>query len=112
MSREAAVAQATQYFDDGGFESDLARRVAIRTESQNPDAGEMLNLYLTGEMVPTFERLGFRCQIIPNPVDGGSPFLVAERFEGESLPTVLGYGHGDVIRGQEHAWREGLSPWK
>ena len=67
MSREAAVAQATQYFDEGGFESDLARRVAIRTESQNPDAGEMLNLYLTGEMVPTFERLGFRCQIIPNP---------------------------------------------
>lgn len=112
MSREAAVAQATQYFDEGGFESDLARRVAIRTESQNPDAGEMLNLYLTGEMVPTFERLGFRCQIIPNPVEGGSPFLVAERFEGEGLPTVLGYGHGDVIRGQEHAWREGLSPWK
>ena len=29
-----------------------------------------------------------------------------------SKPTVLTYGHGDVIRGQEDQWRQGLSPWK
>jgi acetylornithine deacetylase/succinyl-diaminopimelate desuccinylase-like protein len=112
MSREAAVAAATAYFDDGGYETDLARRVAIPTESQNPERAEMLNLYLTGEMLPAFEKMGFRCQILPNPLADGGPFLVAERFEGDDLKTVLGYGHGDVIRGQEASWREGLSPWK
>lgn len=112
MSREAAIAAAAAYFDDGGYEIDLARRVAIRTESQNPDSGEMLNLYLTGEMRPAFERMGYRCQMLDNPVEGGGPFLLAERFEGESLPTVLGYGHGDVVRGQDDSWREGLSPWR
>ena len=25
---------------------------------------------------------------------------------------MLTYGHGDVIRGQEDQWRQGLSPWK
>jgi acetylornithine deacetylase/succinyl-diaminopimelate desuccinylase-like protein len=32
-------------------------------------------------------------------------------MEDPSLPTILGYGHGDVIRGLDDAWREGLSPW-
>ena len=25
---------------------------------------------------------------------------------------MLTYGHGDVVRGQDGQWREGLSPWK
>ncbi|HUG58980.1 MAG TPA: M20 family metallopeptidase, partial [Candidimonas sp.] len=29
-----------------------------------------------------------------------------------ALPTVLGYGHGDVIRGLEPEWKDGLSPWE
>jgi len=33
MSREAAIARATRYFDDGKFLADLARRVAFKTES-------------------------------------------------------------------------------
>jgi acetylornithine deacetylase/succinyl-diaminopimelate desuccinylase-like protein len=39
------------------------------------------------------------------------PILLAERIEDPGLPTVLSYGHGDVIRGLEGQWREGLSPW-
>ena len=38
--------------------------------------------------------------------------LIAERREGAPATTVLGYGHGDVIRGLEPQWREGLSPWE
>ena len=34
MSRAAAIAAAEAYFDDGRFAADLARRVAIPTESQ------------------------------------------------------------------------------
>jgi acetylornithine deacetylase/succinyl-diaminopimelate desuccinylase-like protein len=49
--------------------------------------------------------------VLRHPKTSG-PFLIAERIEDEGLPTVLGYGHGDVIRGQETSWREGLSPWR
>jgi acetylornithine deacetylase/succinyl-diaminopimelate desuccinylase-like protein len=44
-------------------------------------------------------------------VESAGPILLAERIEDESLPTMLCYGHGDVIRGLEGQWRDGLSPW-
>jgi acetylornithine deacetylase/succinyl-diaminopimelate desuccinylase-like protein len=111
MSRDAAIAEATRYFDEGAFATDLARRVAIPTESQNPERDGELRAYLDGEMRPSLEALGCRCEVIENPAAGG-PFLFAERIEGAALPTVLSYGHGDVIRGLEPQWREGLSPWR
>ena len=37
--------------------------------------------------------------------------MLAERNEGASL-TVLGYGHGDVIHGQESQWDNNRNPWK
>ena len=49
MSREAAIGAALAYFDGGGFEEDLARRVAIRSESQNPEAGPEMERYLQGD---------------------------------------------------------------
>jgi acetylornithine deacetylase/succinyl-diaminopimelate desuccinylase-like protein len=42
---------------------------------------------------------------------GKAPFLFAQRIEDPALPTVFGYGHGDVIRGLDAEWKEGLSPW-
>ena len=111
MSRAAAVAAIQRYFDEGGFFDDLARRVAIKTESQNPARGAELERYLQGEMRPWLEKLGFKCEQFANPADKGGPFLFAERIEDAALTTVLSYGHGDVIRGQEEQWREGLDPW-
>ncbi|PKA43163.1 hypothetical protein CWR43_14025 [Rhizobium sullae] len=37
MTRGAAIAKAEAYFDSGAFREDLARRVGMPTESQNPD---------------------------------------------------------------------------
>lgn len=111
MNRADAIHDVEQHFDDGGFVKDLARRVAIQTESQNPERGAELSAYLDLEMRPTLEQLEFRCTTLANPVGKGGPFLIAERIEDPALPTVLTYGHGDVIRGQEAQWREGLSPW-
>ena len=37
--------------------------------------------------------------------------LLATRIEDAELPTVLGYGHGDVIRGLEDQWTKGKGPW-
>lgn len=111
MTRESAVSRATRHFDEGRFAEDLARRVAIHTESQVPASRPFLDAYVQDEIRPAFERMGFKVEILPNPVEGVGPILLAERIEDPKLPTVLGYGHGDVIRGLDEQWREGITPW-
>lgn len=111
MTRESAISRATSHFDEGRFIEDLARRVAIRTESQVPESHPHLEAYLREEMAPAFEAMGFAVEILPNPVPGTGPILLAERIEDPMLPTMLCYGHGDVIRGLAGQWRDGLSPW-
>ncbi len=110
MTRDTAIAAALAYFDAGDFVRDLARRVAVPTESQNDARAGELTAYLETELRPTLEALGMRCRVLANP-KGAGPFLLAERHEGADRPTVLGYGHGDVVRGLEGQWRDGLSPW-
>ncbi|MFO1306389.1 MAG: M20 family metallopeptidase [Burkholderiales bacterium] len=108
--RAAAVNAALDWFDRGEFEKVLARRVAHRTESQRADAQRDLRAYLDDEIVPSLAKLGFASRIVANP-KGGGPFLIAQRIEDPSLPTILTYGHGDVILGYDAQWRDGLSPW-
>jgi acetylornithine deacetylase/succinyl-diaminopimelate desuccinylase-like protein len=110
MSREAAIAKAEAYFESGALKADLARLIAMPTESQNPDRAEVLTAYIENEMRPLLESLGFTCKTLHHPKAKG-PFLFAERIEDPALPTILGYGHGDVIRGLDKDWSEGLSPW-
>ena len=74
MSREQAISRAETYFDDGLFFDDLARRVAIHTESQEPSQTPELYRYLTDEMTPYLEDMGFSCEILSNPVANGGPF--------------------------------------
>jgi hypothetical protein len=108
--REQALAAAARHFDSGEFVRDLARRVAIRTESQNPASGPELQRYLADEMGPSLAALGFESTLHANPVPPYGPLLVATRREGDALPTVLMYGHGDVIRGQDASWTCGQGP--
>jgi acetylornithine deacetylase/succinyl-diaminopimelate desuccinylase-like protein len=68
--------------------------------------------YLTDAMQPRLNSIGFKTEIISNPDPRGGPLLIGERHEGDNFPTVLTYGHGDVIRAQEGMWREGLSPFE
>ena len=70
-----------------------------------------LQQYVSGEMTESLQKLGYDCTVLPNPRAEYGPFLIARRIEDEKKPTVLTYGHGDVIRGQEDQWRQGLSPW-
>ncbi|MEN9761214.1 MAG: hypothetical protein RI906_1040 [Pseudomonadota bacterium] len=111
MTRSAAIRRAEQIFDSGDFRQTLARRIAIPTESQNPDRAPVLVDYLEHEMRPAFEQMGFSCRLLNHP-KAAAPFLLAQRIEDPALPTVLGYGHGDVIRGLEREWKDGLSPWQ
>jgi acetylornithine deacetylase/succinyl-diaminopimelate desuccinylase-like protein len=112
MNRENAIARAHRYFDDGGFQADLARRIAIPSTSQDPDHAEALRNYLSDELVSSLDALGFSCSVVDNDVADSGPFLIAERIEDPGLLTVLTYGHGDTVRGQDAAWRNGLSPWE
>ncbi|MEI4263283.1 M20 family metallopeptidase [Roseovarius sp. D0-M9] len=112
MSRETAIDTVAAYFDKGVFQSELAALVAYPSESQNPEAAPELMRYLQEAMLPRLEKMGFVCEIIANPDPRGGPLLIGERHEGEGLPTVLTYGHGDVIRAQEGMWRDGLAPFE
>ncbi len=116
MNRQQAIHRAQQDVDNGQLAATLARRVAWRTESDlGPDAPEATHAallgYLRDEMQPCLEGLGFAVSLHDNPVPAGGPFLVARRVEDAALPTVLTYGHGDVVNGQTAQWRAGLSPW-
>jgi len=109
--RQAALAGARAHFDRGDFVRDLARRVAFRTESQDPASGPILHAYLADEIGPSLAQLGFTFALHPNPEPAYGPFLIASRHEADTLPTVLMYGHGDVIRGQDKSWTRGAGPW-
>jgi acetylornithine deacetylase/succinyl-diaminopimelate desuccinylase-like protein len=111
MSRSECLAAAEAYFDSGRFFTDLAARVACRTESDTGVAPPALSDYLREQIAASLARLGFVSEIVPNPVEGGGPFLIARRIEGADQPTLLTYGHGDVVSGQAGSWRSGLDPW-
>ena len=112
ISRAGAMSRASTYLESGSFEADLARRVAYRTESQLlPVSLAELHRYLDAEMAPAFHRMGFTVRIFENPVAGQGPVLLATCVEDARLPTVLGYGHGDVVRGLEDEWTKGKGPW-
>jgi acetylornithine deacetylase/succinyl-diaminopimelate desuccinylase-like protein len=112
MTRSAAIDTVSAYFDNNGFQTELADLVGFETESQTPDQAPELARYLAEAMTPRLAAMGFRCAIHPNPVANAGPFLIAERHEGDDLPTILSYGHGDVIRAQTDQWRAGLHPFR
>ncbi|MET0605445.1 MAG: M20 family metallopeptidase [Beijerinckiaceae bacterium] len=110
MTRDAAIAAVREHFDSGAFRETLQRRIAIPTESQNEARGPDLKRYLDEEMIPALAAMGFSCKLLSHP-KSRAPFLCAERIEDRAQATVLGYGHGDVIRGLDAMWKPGLSPW-
>lgn len=112
MSRALAIDYATEHFDKGDFLALLQRSVAHPTESQEPEQLPALYRYLESFITPHLRALGFKTAIHDNPVEGRGPFLIASRIEDPALPTLLSYGHGDVVRGYAAQWREGLSPWE
>lgn len=110
--RAGAIQRIEDVYDSGAFLETLSRRVAIESTSQEPERAPELERYLAAEIGPRLtEDLGVDWEILPNPDDAG-PILIGERREGEGLPTVLVYGHGDTVRGMDGEWREGLEPWR
>jgi hypothetical protein len=67
VSRQAAIAAAREHVGSGAFLADLARRVAIRTESQDPSSTPALRAYLEDEIGPSLAALGFTWTVHDNP---------------------------------------------
>jgi acetylornithine deacetylase/succinyl-diaminopimelate desuccinylase-like protein len=110
-TRADAIADARARLHSGEFLAELGRRVAYRTESQNPAGVAALRGYLEDELRPAFAKLGFSTRLIESPT-GKGPYLLAEYHEDASRPTVLSYGHGDVVDGMVGEWRDNLDPWR
>ena len=111
MSRNEAIAQAQALVDEGAFEEVMAHWVSIPSTAQEPEHYDDLIRYLEEAIVPAVESLGCEWEIHDNPDDAGGPFLIAGRQEDDSLPTILLYGHGDVVRGLEGDWEDDRDPW-
>lgn len=113
MTRNLAIERAYGVLDNGPFAEVLARRIDYASESEEPDAAATaLREYLHSELAPALRAMDFELQPVDNPADARLPMLIAHRIESPDLPTVLMYGHGDVVRGQALQWRADLSPWK
>ncbi|MCY0966237.1 M20 family metallopeptidase [Parathalassolituus penaei] len=109
--RHRALQQARLYLGSGALEQVLARRTRYRTVSQGAEYRDELLAYLHEEITPALLQLGFECRLLDNPKAGCPPLLIGHRCEDPALPTLLMYGHGDVMPGMDNGWDEGLSPW-
>ena len=110
-TRADAMSAGKQVIESGQLERRLTDLVALRTESQDPAQTAVLEQYLREMMRPMLLEMGFDVALHDNPVLKAPPLLLASRVENPELPTILIYGHGDVIHGQDNQWNPGLSPF-
>jgi acetylornithine deacetylase/succinyl-diaminopimelate desuccinylase-like protein len=111
-SREAAIARAEGCFDTGAYLDALKRLVAVPTESQMHGSLPALTRYCAETLPALMQGMGFETMVLDNAKPGRGPVFVARRIEDPSRPTVLVYGHGDVVRGLAGQWSDGLDPWQ
>ncbi|MBP2324896.1 acetylornithine deacetylase/succinyl-diaminopimelate desuccinylase-like protein [Kibdelosporangium banguiense] len=105
------IEQAENHVDFGAFFGELATMVGYRTESTSAGGRVALKAYLDEILTPALAGLGCSVTEYPNPDPAGGPFLVGTRVESPESPTVLCYGHADVVDGQSGQWRDCRDPW-
>ncbi|MFD2466331.1 M20 family metallopeptidase [Amycolatopsis silviterrae] len=111
MTAPELRSRAQNLVDSGEFFAALARAVSYPTVSTSPDGRVAVKAYLDEVLTPALTDLGCTAETYPNPDPAGGPFLVGTRVESPELPTVLCYGHADVVDGHAGQWREGRDPW-
>ena len=103
MTRETAISSALAYYDDRpkGYFADLARWVAVPTESQNPERVGVLGDYLENTIRPELEALytWLRPQILV-PVHGEVRHMTEQARLGLSrgIPQAVVQKNGDLVR--------------
>jgi acetylornithine deacetylase/succinyl-diaminopimelate desuccinylase-like protein len=108
---EKLARKAEEFVDSGAFFTELAAMVAYATESSRPEGRLAIEAYLDEFLTPALTALGCEVTRYDNPDPAAGPFLIGTRVESPDLPTVLVYGHADVVEGQAGRWSEGRDPW-
>ncbi|MEV5527121.1 M20 family metallopeptidase [Streptomyces prunicolor] len=111
MIPEKLARKAEEFVDSGAFFAELAAMVAYATESSRPEGRLAIEAYLDEFLTPALTALGCEVTRHDNPDPAAGPFLIGTRVESPDLPTVLVYGHADVVEGQAGRWSEGRDPW-
>ena len=111
-SRDGAIRRAHAIFDDGRYLATLRELVAVPTESQMKERRGELYRYCGEVLGPVLAGMGFATEVLDNPRPGRGPVLFGAMGDDKAKPTVLLYGHGDVVRGLGEKWRQGLDPWQ
>lgn len=112
QDRNALLRNAIGFVRDGMFEEQMRQRISLRTISPHHGCREAMERYFTTCMKPMLEEMGFELRLLENPRGSDWPALFAERIEHEDLPTILIYGHADVLDGMDDQWSQGRSPWE
>ena len=107
MSRDAAIARAEQLFRHRRLQD--RSRAPRRDPDREPEPGARRRARALSSRTRCSRRSRRSASAAASSRirRRAGPFLYAERIEDRALPTVLGYGHGDVIRGLEGAWQRG-----
>ncbi|KPH97898.1 peptidase M20 [Actinobacteria bacterium OK074] len=111
MIPQEIARKAEDFVDSGAFFTELSAMVAYPTESTRPEGHVAVKAYLDEVLSPALTGLGCTVAQYDNPVHPGAPFLVGRRVESPDLPTVLCYGHADVVDGHAGRWSEDRDPW-
>ncbi|MGP9782173.1 M20 family metallopeptidase [Glutamicibacter sp. AOP12-B1-11] len=111
QNRRDLLATADQYVDSGQLFEDLSELVACPTVSTDAAMRVAMNSYLDEALRARLERMGFTVQLDLDWQGSGNSFLRAVRTEHHEHPTVLCYGHADVVDGQAGQWDEGREPF-
>ncbi|MBB4688245.1 M20 family metallopeptidase [Amycolatopsis jiangsuensis] len=111
MIPDELLAEARRHVDSGRFFGELAVLVGHPTVSDRPEGRAAIETYLSEVLTPRLAALGCATEVHPNPDPAGGPFLVGTRLESPELPTLLCYGHADVVDGHAGQWSEDRDPW-
>ncbi len=110
--RTEILAAANDHIDSGTFLSELRTAVSYPTESGKPEGRDALNAYLDDILTQLLEDMGCAVDRWDRWDGSDNSFLLGTRMESPELPTVLCYGHADVVDGHEGRWAGGRNPWE
>ena len=110
-TREGAVRRATESFDGGATSPRCAGWSRCRPKARCPSACPTCTATAPRCCPASWKAWASTSACWRTPTPAAARSCWPRRIEDPSLPTVLVYGHGDVVRGLAGTWSDGRDPW-